>query len=345
MDLPELALRIGLGLGVIVAIMTVCLYAVLAERKVSAWIQGRVGPNRTAIPWIAAIPVIGPFLQRLGIFQPLADGGKFLFKEDIIPAHVNKVYFVLAPIIAFVPALVTISVVPFGQYVDAATQTTKTLILANVDVALLFIFAFGSLGVYAIVLSGWASNSKYPFLGGIRASAQLISYELAMGLSTVGVLLIAGSLSLVEIVQAQSRVWFIVYQPLAFVIFMITALAETNRAPFDLPEAEAELVAGFHTEYSSMKFGLFFLGEFMNVIAISCIAVTLFLGGWNGPGPAFLGIVWFLLKLCVLLFLFIWMRTTLPRLRYDQLMRFGWKALLPVATVNAVVTAVLVVWI
>ena len=235
--------------------------------------------------------------------------------------------------LAVIPALVTFSVIPIGP---AFTVT-------DINVGLLLFLAMSSIGVYSITLAGWSSNNKYALLGGLRSSAQMISYELAMGLSTIGVVLIAGSLSLVDIVNAQQRVWFIVQQPLAFVIFMITAFAETNRAPFDLPEAEAELVAGFHTEYSSMKWGLFFLGEYANMITISSIAVTLFLGGWNGPFlPDSLKFLWFFAKLAVLLFFFIAVRWTLPRIRYDQLMQLGWKVLLPVSILNVMVTAVAV---
>ncbi len=305
-------------------------YLIYVERKVAGHMQARVGPNR-----------VGPF----GLLQPIADVGKLFFKEEFIPAEANKVIFTLAPMLAVVPALVTFSVIPFGP---------EPFLVTDVNVGLLLFLAMSSLGVYSITLGGWSSNNKYALLGGLRSSAQMVSYELAMGLSTIGVLLIANSLSLVEIVKAQSGAWqlgpvpipawFVFTQPLAFGIFMITALAETNRAPFDLPEAEAELVAGFHTEYSSMKFGLFFLGEFMNVIAISCVAVTLFLGGWNGPGPASLGIVWFMLKLSALLFFFIWVRWTYPRLRYDQLMHLGWKVLLPLALANIVATALVVYW-
>jgi len=309
-------------------------YLIYAERKIAGHIQSRTGPNR-----------VGP----LGLLQPIADVLKLFFKEEFIPDEANKVIYHVAPTLAVVPALVTFSVIPFGPQ-DALRVT-------DINVGLLLFLAMSSLGVYSITLGGWASNNKYALLGGLRSSAQMISYELAMGLSTVGVLLLAGSLSLVRIVEMQSgpltlfgvaipflQNWFVFFQPVAFVIFVITALAETNRAPFDLPEAEAELVAGFHTEYSSMKFGLFFLGEFMNVIAICAIAVTLFLGGWNGPGPPALGIVWFFLKLAALLFFFIWVRWTFPRLRYDQLMHFGWKVLLPVTLINVVVTAFVMHW-
>ena len=292
-------------------------YMIFAERKIAGHMQARTGPNR-----------VGPF----GLLQPIADVLKLFFKEEFMPAEANKVIFTIAPMLAVIPALVTFSVIPFGP--------SPMLFGADVNVGLLVFLAMSSLGVYAITLGGWASNNKYALLGGLRSSAQMISYELAMGLSTVGVLMLAGSLSLVDIVRAQQRVWFVAFQPVAFIIFMITALAETNRAPFDLPEAEGELVAGFHTEYSSMKFGLFFLGEFMNVISISCIAVTLFLGGWNGPGPAVLGIVWFMLKLAALLFFFIWVRWTYPRLRYDQLMNLGWKVLLPLTLANIVGTGI-----
>jgi NADH-quinone oxidoreductase subunit H len=294
-------------------------YLIYAERKIAGHMQARVGPNR-----------VGP----LGLFQPIADVLKLFFKEEFIPQEANKVVFHIAPMLAVIPALVTFSVVPFGP--------TDPFRVTDINVGLLLFLAMSSLGVYALTLGGWSSNNKYALLGGLRSSAQMISYELAMGISTIGVLILAGSLSLVDIVEGQARLWYVVAQPVAFAIFMITAFAETNRAPFDLPEAEAELVAGFHTEYSSMKFGLFFLGEFMNVLAICCIAVTLFLGGWQGPWlPDSLKFLWFLLKLSVLVFVFIWVRWTYPRLRYDQLMNLGWKVLLPLSIANVLVTAVL----
>jgi NADH-quinone oxidoreductase subunit H len=293
-------------------------YMIYAERKVAGHMQARTGPNR-----------VGP----LGLMQPIADILKLFFKEEFTPDGANKVIFHIAPMLAVIPALVVFSVIPYSA--SPAARVT------DINVGLLLFLAMSSVGVYAVTLGGWSSNNKYALLGGLRSSAQMISYELAMGLSTIGVLLLAGSLSLVQIVEAQSRIWFVVFQPVAFVIFMITALAETNRAPFDLPEAEAELVAGFHTEYSSMKWGLFFLGEYMNMIVICSIAVTLFLGGWNGPWlPDPLKFVWFFLKLGALLFFFMWVRWTFPRLRYDQLMALGWKVLLPVSILNVLITAI-----
>ena len=304
------------------AMLGVVSYLIYAERKIAGHMQARTGPNR-----------VGP----AGLLQPIADVLKLFFKEEFVPEGANKVIFHIAPMLAVIPALVTFAVVPFGP--------TDAFLVTDINVGLLLFLALSSLGVYSITLGGWSSNNKYALLGGLRSSAQMISYELAMGLSTIGVLLLAGSLSLVEIVKAQEQMWFVVYQPVAFGIFMITALAETNRAPFDLPEAEAELVAGFHTEYSSMKFGLFFLGEFANVLSICCIATTLFLGGWNGPWlPDSLKFLWFFAKLGALLFFFIWVRWTYPRLRYDQLMNLGWKVLLPLSIANILVTAVALYW-
>ncbi|RME68689.1 MAG: NADH-quinone oxidoreductase subunit NuoH [Verrucomicrobia bacterium] len=368
MNATDILIRFGLGLIVIVVVMTVCMYSVLAERKVSSWIQGRLGPNRTSIPLLGNIPVIGRFLTRLGVFQPLADGGKFLFKEDVIPAHVNKVYFVLAPVIAFVPALVTISVVPFGAYIDAATGAARTVILANVDVGILLIFAVASLGVYAIILSGWASNSKYPFLGGVRASAQMISYELSMTLAVLPVFIwvnapgTPGTLSLVRVVEAQADWWFVLTQPVAAVVFIIAIFAETNRLPFDMPESETDLVGGYHTEYSSFKFGFFFVGEYANMTVGACVIALLFFGGWHplpfvtwgdiaawtglpvnvGALGAVLAVGTFAAKVLFFLFFFIWVRWTVPRFRYDQVMRIGWRGLLPVAIANLVIYAILI---
>lgn len=309
-------------------------YLIYAERKICGHIQARTGPNR-----------VGPF----GLLQPIADVLKLLFKEEFIPANANKVIFHIAPILAVFPAIVTFSVIPMGP--------PPMFVVTDINVGLLLFMAMSSLGVYAITLGGWASNNKYALLGGLRSSAQMISYELAMGLSTIPVILTAGSLSLVKIVDAQSGFFhpfgltaislpnwgiFQGYLVLPFVIFLITAFAETNRAPFDLPEAEGELVAGFHTEYSSMKWALFFLGEYMNMMVICSIAITLFFGGWHGPLTdtlPFMGLVWYVLKLAAFMFFFIWVRWTFPRLRYDQLMGFGWKVLLPASIVNVLIAA------
>lgn len=358
MDLTQIILKVIYALCVLGVLITFCAYAVLVERKVSAWIQGRVGPNRTSIPFITAIPVIGPFLQSLGIWQPLADGLKFLFKEDPIPGHVNKFYYFLAPILVFVPAVLTVTVVPFGLYWDNE-GVAHPLILANLDIGIFFVLAIASLGVYGIVLAGWSANSKYPFFGAIRSSAQLISYELAMGLAILPVLLWAnsphtqGGLSLVNIAQSQGILWNIIWQPLSAFIFMVALFAETNRLPFDMPESETELVGGFHTEYGSFKFGLFFLSEYANMIVGSAVFVLLFLGGWNflpgiaDPWPAnfwgsFMTVMWFLLKVFFTFFLFVWVRWTVPRYRYDQVMRLGWYVLLPLALANLIFYTLLI---
>ncbi len=323
------------------ALLLAVAYMTWIERKLIADIQVRLGPMR-----------VGPH----GLLQPIADGIKLMFKEDLIPSQAERVVFLLAPSLSIVPAFIAFAVIPFGDSTTLFGLLARPvpLYITDIDVGVLFIFAVASLGVYGIVLAGWSSNNKYSLLGGLRSSAQLISYELSMGLSVVGVLLLAGSLSLVDIVKAQAGLdwwggilpvprWFLFSQPLGFCLYFCCALAETNRAPFDLPEAETELVAGFHTEYSSMKFAMFFMAEYANMITVSALATTLFLGGWLGPiGPS---PVWFLGKVFLLLFLFIWFRATLPRFRYDQLMQFGWKCLLPLALVNAVATAIFqVVW-
>jgi NADH-quinone oxidoreductase subunit H len=340
--------KIAVLIGVV---LTMVAYAVLVERKVSAFIQDRVGPNRAAIPWIAAIPVLGPFLVRLGIFQPLADGVKFILKEDFTPAHVRKIYFWLAPMIAMVPALLTFAVIPFGSKLG-----DQRMVLADLNVGILYTFGIVSLGVYGIVLAGYASNSKYPFLGGIRSSAQMISYEIAMGMSVIPVFVLVGDLNLSQVIEYQAtHTWLVFKEPLSFIIFIIAAFAETNRLPFDLPESETELVAGYHTEYSSMKFALFFLGEYANMIAASAMMVTLFLGGWTlpfggldqpaqsiGMGLAHIGI--FIGKICFLMLIFIWVRWMLPRFRYDQLMDLGWRRFIPLALVNILITAV-ILWV
>jgi NADH-quinone oxidoreductase subunit H len=322
-------------------------YSVLAERKISAWIQDRVGPNRTAPPFMKYVPVIGPFLTRLGVFQPLADGLKAFLKEDFTPAGVRKIYFWLAPAIVMIPALMTLAVIPFGSQLGA-----QKMVLADLNVGILYTFGIVSLGVYGIVLAGYAANSKYPFLGGIRSSAQMISYELSMGMSVIPVLMIAGGLNLSQIIGWQAaHGWLVFYAPLSFFIFLVAAFAETNRLPFDLPEAETELVGGYHTEYSSMKFALFFLAEYSNMVASSAMMVTLFFGGWTLPfwgldHPAttlVLGvahILVFVVKMLAFMVLFIWVRWMFPRFRYDQLMDLGWRRFLPLALANILVTAI-----
>src|SRR5205809_2946778 len=298
-------------------------YMVLLERKAIAWAQSRLGPMR-----------VGPY----GILQPVADAVKLMIKEDITPVRADRWVFTVAPIISMVPALIVYAVIPFGPTVTRFGHPVP-LYIADINVGLLYVVSVASVGVYGIILAGYASNSKYPLLASLRASAQLISYEVAVTLTLVSVILLAGSLSMVQIVRAQqaAHVWFAFAQPLAFVIFLIGGLAETNRAPFDLPEAEQELTGGFHTEYSGMRFALFFLAEYANMIVVSSVATTLFLGGWLRPFPniaalSFLGIIpswiWFLLKTFIFLYIFLWVRATLPRYRYDRLMRLGWKVLI-----------------
>ena len=299
-------------------------YLTWLERKVIGDIQVRLGPMR-----------VGPH----GLLQPIADGIKLMFKEDIVPQAADRAIYLLAPMLALIPAFISFAVIPFGDRIRLFGRTID-LVITDINVGLLYVFGVASLGIYGIVLGGWASNNKYALLGGLRSAAQMISYELSLGLSVVGVLMLSQSLSLVQIVNAQSTAWFILFQPVGFLIFLICAIAETNRAPFDLPEAETELVAGFHVEYSSMKFAMYFMAEYANMITVAAMATTLFLGGWRGP---FLPpVVWFLVKLYLFIFLFIWLRATLPRFRYDQLMGFGWKVLLPVALANIMMTAAFV---
>lgn len=295
------------------------------ERKIMAHMQVRLGPMR-----------VGPH----GLLQPIADGIKLLFKEDIIPEKASKLLFVLAPAMAMIPAMLTFAVIPFGDTVKILGYKVD-LVITDINIGFLYIFGVSSLGIYGIVMAGWASNNKYSLLGGIRSSAQMISYELTLGLSLIGVVMLTESLSLVDVVNAQARFWNIILQPLGFFIYFTSAIAEVNRCPFDLPEAESELVAGYHTEYSSMKFAMFFMAEYANMITVSAIAVTFFLGGWQGP---FLPpVVWFMLKLSGCLFFFIWIRSTFPRLRYDQLMNFGWKFLLPLSLLNILITGLVMV--
>ena len=363
--LPEniwfsVGLKVFFALMMVGAVMTMAGYSVLAERKVSAWMQGRVGPNRTVLPLVDYIPVIGPLLKKLGIFQPLADGLKFLFKEEIVPGHVNKFYYYLAPLIALVPALTTMTVLPFGQMYWPDGSVT-TLALADLEVGILFVFAVSSLGVYGIALAGWSSNNKYSFLGGIRSSAQMISYELAMGLSLLPVFLwvsVPGAetsgLSISGIANFQEgSAWLFLVQPLSALIFLIALFAETNRLPFDMPESETDLVGGFHTEYGSFKFGIFFVAEYAHIVIGSAIFTLLFLGGWHflpfmsDPWPpnwigTLLGVGWFLAKTIFLIFFFIWIRWTLPRFRYDQVMHLGWTKLLPLALANLIIYVLIV---
>src|SRR5919199_2641146 len=320
-------------------ILMIVAYTVLAERRVLAFIQGRLGPNR-----------VGPG----GMLQPFADLLKFILKEDIVPDKSTRFVYFLAPVIAIMCALMTMIVYPFGPEITLPWFGKVQLVIARFDVALLYVLGITSVGVYGIALAGWSSNSKYSLMGGLRASAQMISYELSLGLSLVGVVLISGTLDLYSVVEQQGgwfglrwNIWDVsrVPQVIGFVTYLISAIAETNRVPFDLPEAETELVAGFHTEYSALKFALFFMAEYVNMFTVSMLATTLFLGGWQGPFVSvfpWLGILWFLLKVSFFLFLYIWLRGTLPRFRFDQLMNFGWKFLLPVAILNVIVTATVI---
>ncbi len=326
--LLEWTIKIAVILG---ALLTAVAYSVLLERRIMGFIQLRRGPNR-----------VGPF----GLLQPAADGLKLIFKEDIIPSQASKLLYVIAPTLLLIPSLMIFIVIPFGSEIVLFGRKIA-LQVTHFDVGLLYVLALGSVSVYGIALAGWASNNKYSLMGGLRASAQMISYELALGLSVVGVLIQSGSLDLVEIVRSQGgwngMHWNVfVSQPLGFLVFFIAALAEANRTPFDLPEADSELVAGYHTEYSSMKFVMFQMGEYCNLIAAAGVSTTLFWGGWMGPGvetyPA-LSLAYFTAKVFVFVFVFIWIRFTLPRFRYDQLMRFGWRVLLPLAILNIIITA------
>jgi NADH-quinone oxidoreductase subunit H len=326
-------IKIAAVLGVM---LTIVAYTVLVERWVCAWMQDRVGPNR-----------VGPF----GLLQPLADFGKLVLKEDILPAHVHKIYYTVAPALTMMPALIVMAVVPWGSQLPVAGRMIDCVI-ANLDVGILFIFAITSLSVYGIVLAGWASNSKYPFLGGVRSSAQMISYEVCLGLSVVPVFMQVGTLNLMQVVEYQAHhTWLILCQPLSFFIFVVSAFAETNRLPFDFPEAEQELVAGYNTEYSSMKFGMFFMGEYAAMFVQAAVMTTLFCGGWSLPfapmnapaqtlGIGLAQIAVFLAKVMVFLFVYIWVRWTIPRFRYDQLMALGWKVFIPLTIANIVFSGV-----
>jgi NADH-quinone oxidoreductase subunit H len=318
--------------------LLIATYATLAERKVASFIQDRIGPNRA-----------GP----LGLFQPLADAVKFFTKEEIIPTHAHKVLFILGPSIAMLTACMTSAVIPWGPDIEAFGRTIS-LQAADLNIGILYIIGVLSLGVYGIMIGGWASNNKFSLLGAIRASSQMISYELAMGLAIIAILIMGGSVSLRDIVEAQHGAnWNILYQPLGFLIFMTCALAETNRAPFDLPECETELVGGYHTEYSGMKLGLYMFAEYVNVIISSAVISILYFGGYNYPGmdalaealganfAAITGVIVFFLKIFVFIFIFMWIRWTLPRFRYDQLMRLGWQILIPAAIINIMYTSAL----
>ena len=333
-------IKSAIVLGVL---LTAVAYTVWLERKVVGHMQNRWGPTR-----------VGPF----GLLQPAADGLKFLFKEDLTPPHVYKPLFIAAPLIAVIFALTSISVIPFGNAVMIGGYSIPLQITTDVNTGLLLILGVTSIGVYGVALAGWSSNNKYSLLGGLRASAQMVSYEISLGLSLVGVLIMAGSFSLRTIVESQAGFFFGFIprwnifggQIIGFFCYLMAAYAETNRIPFDLPEAETELVAGYHTEYSAMKFAMFFMAEYANMITVACLATLMFFGGWLGPlfGPpilqAILPVVWFAAKVFVFLFLYIWVRGTLPRFRYDQLMAFGWKFLLPLALVNLIATAIAVAW-
>jgi len=373
----------GIKIFVVVnVILGLVSYAVLAERWISAAIQDRVGPNRVGVP-LGGVNILGLFTMPKwtwwGLGQPLPDALKFMLKEEFTPAHVNKFYFWLAPAMAMVPALLTICVIPFSSSHPITLPWGYTMqspgVIADVGIGVLLVFAIASLSVYGIVLAGWSSNSKYPFLGGIRSSAQMISYEVAMGLSVIPVFLVMGNLRLADVVDYQAQYgWtvlpflaplhgqnlasYVLWVPMfiSFVVFMVSAFAETNRLPFDLPESETELVGGYHTEYAAMKFALFFLGEYAAMIVACSLMVTLFFGGWSLPFGFYMAWqdqwwslllypVVFLLKMCVFIGIFIWVRWTLPRFRYDQLMGLGWKYILPIALANIVLTGILLAWV
>ena len=311
-------------LVVVACLMLFVAYLTLVERKFLGYMQVRLGPNR-----------VGYF----GLLQPIADGIKSFVKEDIIPANADKAVYVIAPMISFITALSMFALIPFGDSITLFGREIK-LVIADVDIGILYIFALGTLGEYGIVLGGWASGNKYGLLGALRAAAQMISYEVALGLIIIGTIILAGSLRLTDIVEAQRGAWFILYQPFAFLLYIVAGLAEINRTPFDMPESESELASGYNIEYSSMKFALFMIAEYIHLVIVASLTTTFFLGGWLGPllpGP-----VWFFLKMSVIVFLFIWIRGTYPRMRYDHIMKLGWKFLFPAAILNVVVTAFVV---
>lgn len=330
MDVGLLIEWIVKSLILIFILLTGFAYMTYMERKFLGRFQNRYGPNRA-----------GPY----GLLQPVADGIKLIFKEELIPAQADKLIFIVAPIITTVPAWIILGVLPFGGTVTMFGRQVDLSVAGNLNVGLLYITAITSISVYGIVLAGWSSNNKYATMGGIRSSAQMISYELALGLSFIGPIMLASSLSLNEIVARQGQIgWFILYQPIGFLLYFVAALAEINRAPFDMPEAEQELTAGYHVEYSGMKFAMFMLTEYTKMIVISAIAATLFLGGYRGPGVdawPWLGPLYLSIKVLLLLWVIVWIRATLPRIRYDQLMALGWKVMLPIALLNVFLTAVI----
>ena len=319
-------LQILKAIVIFLVILQIVPIVLWAERRLLGRFQSRLGPNRVGFA---------------GLLQPLADVIKLVSKEASTPATAVPWMMAIAPVISIATAVLTLAVIPFGA--PGAFGGDFALAGIDVSIGLLYFFAFGSIAFYGLMLGGWASGSKYSFLGSMRAAAQLVSYEVAIGLSLLGVAMSAGSLSLVDIVQAQGDLWFVVPQIIGFLVFMVAGFAETSRPPFDLPEADAELVQGYQTEFGGMRFGTFYMAEYMEIVVISGVATAVFLGGWHGPGPLWLGPLWVLLKILVLVFFFIWVRATLPRLRYDQLMSFGWKVLLPLATLNVLVTAFVVV--
>jgi len=325
MELLYLLIQTVVMILVVVTCLMLCVaYMTLLERKFLGYMQVRLGPNR-----------VGYF----GLLQPIADGIKSFVKEDIIPDKADKTIFVIAPMISFATALSMFALIPFGESITVFGREIR-LVIADVDIGILYIFALSTLGEYGIILGGWSSDNKYGLLGALRAAAQMISYEVALGLIILGTIILSGSLRLTEIVEAQRDVWFIVYQPFAFLLYIVAALAELNRTPFDMPESESELASGYNIEYSSMKFALFMIAEYIHLVVVAALATTLFLGGWLGPvlpGP-----VWFFIKTLLLIFVFIWIRGTYPRMRYDHIMKFGWKFLFPAAILNVIVTALVV---
>lgn len=350
-------LKAVIAFCIVLATMVGCLYTVLLERKVAAWCQGRVGPCRTTFPWVLYIPVLGRLLTYWGFIQPLADGGKLFLREEPIPNHVTKWLFHLAPCLAMAPALVTLVMMPFTSYIDPESGKETAMMLCNMNPGFVFVVAVSALSAYGTILAGWSSNSKYPFLASMRIGAQVVSYELSIVLSLLPVVILtAGTtdgspLSFFSIVQAQGNWWFVIIAPVSAVIYFTAMLAEMGRLPFDVPESETDTVGGFHTEYGTFKFGLFYVGEYLHVILGSIIFTLFFLGGWHilpflpqldGVAGTLLGLLCLLVKTFCVMFLIVWIRWTLPRFRYDQVMRIGWKMLLPLAIVNLVAYFVIV---